>query len=184
MSVKSNLKKIVCELRENSEEVKEEQTQQLIQLICDSNQIFLFGKGRSGVAIQGFANRLMHLGLSAYVIGEISTPHSKPGDLLIIGSGSGETEALISVAEKAKKSGVKLALITMNRNSTLGKIADTIVEIPGDSKGTTKAKRSVQPMGSLFEQTSFLLYDAVVLQLMEILKQDSEKMYQRHADLE
>lgn len=184
MSVKNNLEKIIYELQTNSQMVKEEQMQKLIQLLCDSSQIFLFGKGRSGVAIQGFANRLMHLGLSAYVIGEISTPHTKPGDLLIIGSGSGETEALVSIAKKAKKSGVKLALITMNKKSTLGKMADAMIELPGDSKGTTETKKSIQPMGSLFEQTSFLLYDSIVLELMAILKQDSEEMYQRHADLE
>ena len=77
--------------------------------------IFLNGAGRSGIAIRAFANRLMHIGFSVSIVGEISSPHSKPGDLLIICSGSGETGSLKSLAEKAKQSGIDLALVTMKK---------------------------------------------------------------------
>ena len=187
MSVELNLGNILNELVTSSSKIEEQQVQQLVKAIGESSNIFLVGKGRSGVAIQGFANRLMHLGLSAHMIGEISTPHSKAGDLLIIGSGSGETEALIAIASKAKKSGVKIALITMSENSTLGKMADTLVILTGASpklKDDSKAVKSIQPMGSLFEQLSFLTYDAVILELMKVLNQNSDEMFQRHADLE
>ena len=80
----------------------------------------------------------MHLGFQAYVIGEISTPHTKAGDLLIITSGSGETDALVSIAKKAKESGLYLGLVTMNPQSTLGKMADGMIILPGDSKGIMK----------------------------------------------
>ena len=87
----------------------------------DKKDIFNW-KRKIRLAAKGFANRLMHLGFQAYVIGEISTPHTKAGDLLIITSGSGETDALVSIAKKAKESGLYLGLVTMNPQSTLGKM--------------------------------------------------------------
>jgi 6-phospho-3-hexuloisomerase len=55
---------------------------------------------------------------SVSVIGEISSPHTKPGDLVIIGSGSGETGSLVSLAQKAVACGVDVALVTMKAEST------------------------------------------------------------------
>ena len=135
--------------------IEEEQIENVLKLIAPDKKIFLTGKGRSGLAAKGFANRLMHLGFQAYVIGEISTPHTKAGDLLIITSGSGETDALVSIAKKAKESGLYLGLVTMNPQSTLGKMADGMIILPGDSKGNNEEKHSIQPMGSQFEQMSF-----------------------------
>ena len=164
--------------------IEEEQIENVLKLIAPDKKIFLTGKGRSGLAAKGFANRLMHLGFQAYVIGEISTPHTKAGDLLIITSGSGETDALVSIAKKAKESGLYLGLVTMNPQSTLGKMADGMIILPGDSKGNNEEKHSIQPMGSQFEQMSFLIFDAIVLKLMENWNQTSEQMFMRHADLE
>ena len=53
-----------------------------------------------------------------------------------------------------------------------------------DSKGNNEEKHSIQPMGSQFEQMSFLIFDAIVLKLMENWNQTSEQMFMRHADLE
>lgn len=184
MKIADYLRLILKELTEQAERISEEQMVALADQICNSKQIFVMGKGRSGIAIQGFANRMMHLGLSAYVIGEISTPHTKKGDLLIMGSGSGETEALKVIAQKAKKENVVLAVITRNEDSALAKMADLLILLSGDSKQESSLKRSIQPMGSLFEQLSFLLYDALVLELMDRLKQTTKQMYLRHANLE
>ena len=127
MKVKENLEHILKELQDATFKIEEEQIENVLKLIAPDKKIFLTGKGRSGLAAKGFANRLMHLGFQAYVIGEISTPHTKAGDLLIITSGSGETDALVSIAKKAKESGLYLGLVTMNPQSTLGKMADGMV---------------------------------------------------------
>jgi len=39
-------------------------------------------------------------------------------------------------------------------------------------------------MGSLFEQTMLLFYDALILQIMEEKQLDSQTMYGKHANLE
>ena len=129
----------------------------------------------------------MHLGFSVSNIGEITTPHSAPGDLLIIGSGSGETESLISLAKKAQKGGVEIAVITMDENSTIAKMAKVVVVLPGVSpklKNKGISITSTQPMGSAFEQMMFLTYDGIIMELMDRMGQTSDEMFLRHADFE
>lgn len=72
----------------------------------------------------------------------------------------------------------------MNPQSTLGKMADGMIILPGDSKGNNEEKHSIQPMGSQFEQMSFLIFDAIVLKLMENWNQTSEQMFMQRTDLE
>ena len=127
MSIKENLKSIVNELDTNTLSIDYEAFNNLTDQITHAKRIFLCGKGRSGLAISAFANRLMHLGLDVALVGEITAPRAKEGDLLIIGSGSGETGSLISLANKAKSEQVNIALITTNSESTIGKMADCVI---------------------------------------------------------
>jgi 6-phospho-3-hexuloisomerase len=51
--------------------------------------------------VKAFAMCLMQMGIDAYVVGETVTPNLEKEDLLIIGSGSGETKSLVPVADPA-----------------------------------------------------------------------------------
>ena len=178
--------KILNELTQNAEKISTEQISIFIEEIKKAKHVFLSGSGRSGIAIQAFANRLMHLGIDVSIVGEISSPHSQIGDLLIICSGSGETGSLKSLAKKAVKSGVKVGLITMKVDSTIGNLASSTIVLPGTTKNEKEnhSKRFRQPMGSAFEQLAFLTFDSIVLHLMDITGETSEKMFNRHADFE
>ncbi|SEO86796.1 6-phospho-3-hexuloisomerase [Amphibacillus marinus] len=187
MSVKKYTEQILKELASNVTHLNDAQLDKLIAAIKEANHIFLAGSGRSGIAIRGFANRLMHLGKSVSIVGDVSNPHSDSNDLLIIGSGSGETDSLVSIANKANKAGVKIALVTMDEKSKIGQLAEVIVTLPGVSPKLKNAGitiTSIQPMGSAFEQMSFLTYDGIILELMEHLDETTESMFPRHADLE
>ncbi|KHJ65688.1 6-phospho 3-hexuloisomerase [Pantoea rodasii] len=186
MGVQESTISILRELEQNALKMDNSQALKLIAQIRQARHIFLQGAGRSGIAIRAFANRLLHLGFSVSVVGEISSPHTKPGDLLIIGSGSGETGSLKTLAQKAVESGVEVALVTMKKDSTIGKLARCVLVLPGTVK--TENDRELgqfsQPMGSAFEQLCFITYDALVLELMNQLGETSESMFKRHADFE
>lgn len=187
MSVKEYTGKILDELTNNLRYVNDDAFNRLSVMLLDANHIFTAGAGRSGAAIRAFTNRLMHLGLSVSNVGEISSPHTREGDLLLIGSGSGETESLVAMAKKAKRNGVKLAVVTMDENSTIANLADAVIILPGVSpklKSQGMEITSIQPMGSAFEQISFLAYDGMVMELMECMGESSDSMFGRHADLE
>ena len=176
-----NGSKILSELTEVNNQLNTSDIYKLIDLIDISNHIYLTGAGRSGLMIRSFANRLLHLGYNISVVGEISSPHTHPGDLLLISSGSGET-SLISQAEIAKQNGLKVALITTSSISSLAKLADIVLLIPVQSKDTNG--ETIQPMGTLFEQYTLILYDSIVLNIMGLKNQTNETMKARHANLE
>ncbi|CAL8973163.1 3-hexulose-6-phosphate isomerase [Propionicimonas sp. T2.31MG-18] len=186
MSAHDKLAAILEELTRNARSVDAEQLQRLVAEILAADRIFLAGAGRSGLASRAFANRLLHLGKSVSVVGDVTSPHSRPGDLLIIGSGSGQTEGLLALAASAHAAGLRVAAMTMDRASRIAQLADLTLVLPGVSPKLHEqsAQTSLQPLASAFEQLLLLTYDAVVLELMVELGQTADSMYARHADLE
>lgn len=178
-------REILKELEQILGLVAQKPTEVLAETILQSNRIFLAGAGRSGLMAKAFAIRLMHMGLTVFIVGETVTPALGQHDLLLLASGSGETGSLVSMANKCKNIQAKLAVITIVPQSTIGRMADVVVEIPASVKEKSADNSiSLQPMGSLFEQTLLLLADAVILRLMEIKKIQADSMFVRHANLE
>ena len=87
------LKKILEELMENAKQIRQEELEQFADKIQEGSRIFVAGAGRSGFVARAFSNRLMHLGLTVYFVGEPTTPSIQKGDLLVIVSGSGKPAA-------------------------------------------------------------------------------------------
>ena len=185
MQTTKYLAEIIDELYRTVDLIADEEAEKLVNKILESKKIFVAGAGRSGFMGKSFAMRMMHMGIDAYVVGETVTATFEKDDLLIIGSGSGETKTLVSIAEKAKKTGGTVAAVTIFPESTIGQLADIIVKLPGSPKDQSENEyKTIQPMGSLFEQTMLLFYDALILRFMERKGLDSNKMYGKHANLE
>ncbi len=177
---------VVNELGRTLANISTDEAESLAKKIIQSKKILVAGAGRSGLAMKAFAMRLVHMGFDAYVIGETVTPNFEDTDLLLIGSGSGETGSLISMAGKAKKIGGSIAVITILPESSIGKLADITVRIPAPTPKASGAEAwaSIQPMGSLFEQSLLIFMDIIILKLMEQMANDSANMFRRHANLE
>ncbi len=175
---------ILAELNRTLDLIKDEEAEKLVEGILRAKKIFVAGGGRSGFMAKAFVMRMMHVGLDAYVVGETVTPNLEPDDIFIVGSGSGETQSLAAMTKKAEGIGATVVAVTTNPESTIGKLADIKIEIPAQAKAEGTSGKSIQPMGSLFEQSLLLFYDAVILRFMEKKELNSETMYGRHANLE
>ncbi|RFU65319.1 6-phospho-3-hexuloisomerase [Peribacillus glennii] len=185
MQTTDYLAEILKELGRSTALISDDEAEKLVNAILESKKIFVAGAGRSGFMGKSFAMRMMHMGLDAYVVGETVTANFEKDDILIIGSGSGETKSLVTMAEKAKSIGGTIAAATIYPNSTIGRLADFSIKLPGSPKDQSDGEyRTIQPMGSLFEQTLLLFYDAVILRFMEKKGLDSNTMYGKHANLE
>ena len=178
--------KITHELTRTLKRIDTEKIDALVEAINSSKKIFVAGAGRSGFMMRSFCMRLMHLGFEAYVVGETITPNISDQDLLIIGSGSGSTSALVSMAEKAHLIGAAVSLVTVTPDSPAGLLADPVIYIPAISPKVSNSNNpvSIQPMGSLFEQSLLILLDTVIVILMDTMDKNSEAMFARHANLE
>jgi len=177
-------------LSEVADCVRQVSTESLIQaavLMESSPRIFVAGAGRSGLCMRAFGMRLMHLGKTVYVAGETTTPSITVADLLILGSGSGRTASLLAMAEQARRLGAQVLLFTTDAESPLAKLSSLRVVIPAPSFRVTDETHdsiSIQPLGTLFEQSMFVLCDSLIVGLMQRTGVSAAQMLQRHANLE
>ena len=176
----SELKACVCQ-------VSVESLTQAVTLIESAPCIFVAGAGRSGLCMRALGMRLMHLGKTVYVVGETTTPGLAAENLLILGSGSGRTASLLAMARQARGYDAKILLFTTDATSPMAELADQLVVIPVPLPGVNEGQQehlSIQPMGTLFEQSLLILCDSLILGLMRQTRVGAEHMLGRHANLE
>ena len=112
--------------------------------------------------------RLTHLGKTSYWIWDDTTPGIGVGDLLICANGRADIDIVNIVVEKAKAAGATIAMVTAAQEGYLYDFADVITRVPAEAflaKGDFV--KSKQLMGNLFEQSLFLLYDMLAMQLQQ-----------------
>lgn len=153
----------------------------LVRLLDRSPRIFVTGAGRSGLVARFFAMRLMHGGYNAYIVGEIVTPSIRRGDLLIVISGSGETETMMAFTKRAKESGANIALISTKSSSSIGDLSDVVFQI-----GTPQQYSRIvgMPMGTTFELSTLVFLEATIAHVIHAKGIPEEAMRTRHANLE
>ena len=119
----------------------------------------------------------MQMGLQVYVVGDVTTPAIGKGDLLIVVSGSGETEITHHIASRAKSFGASVFLLTARAASRIGYISDVVLVFPD-------APQPVLPLKSPFEDAVYVFLDAVIILIMEKAGITEQEMMRRHSNLE
>lgn len=157
--------------------VPEECGRSLIESIVSAERIFIFGVGRSGLVAQTFAIRLVQMGLRVYFVGDMTTPIIGKDDLLILVSNTGNTMSVVKTAQIAQGIGTRRISITANGKSSLAKTSDEVIVI---SASNPEAK-DLAPLGTLFEDATFLFFDSLVPPLMKRLGVTEEDMRNNHA---
>ena len=162
------------------------QTDQLVREITQAKRIFIGGAGRSLLSMKGFAMRLMHLGKETHWIWDDTTPGMHPGDLFIATNGSGAIGHITYVVEQAKKAGATVAVVTGSPKQTCPQLADFTLFVPAAVFNGTddRAVPSIQPMGNLFEQHLYMLFDMIVMMLEEKMQVSHADMEKRHRNIE
>ncbi len=193
--MKTSINAILENIETAQEFLDEEAINQFEDVIINAKNIFVTGAGRSGLAAKAFAMRLMHLGLSSYVVGETISPAINEDDCIIAISGSGETNTIVSAARIAKNRGSKVLAVTSYPESTLGQLADGYLLVKGRTKKEVDDENymkrqihgnytSLTPLGTAFELTTLVFLDAIVSELMEKMEQTESDLKARHTVLE
>ncbi|MCK9151746.1 6-phospho-3-hexuloisomerase [Methanobacterium alcaliphilum] len=173
--------------------IDEKEVSKMIETIINTNSIFIVGTGRSELVGKSFAMRLMHLGFTVYVVGDVTTPAIKNGDSLFAISGSGETKTVTLAAKTAKDVGANVIGITANTDSTLGKLLDVTILLESKTKEPWKYYTSnvlkgnyddLTPMGTLFEDSTQLFLDGLIAEFMALLGKKEQDLKKRHALIE
>lgn len=194
--VQEMMQLMASKIRATAKTISDEDIEKFLSELLASKRIFVMGAGRSGLVAKAFAMRLMHLGFTAFVVGETITPALKTGDVVVVFSGSGKTKTVADLAETAKDIGAHVCLITSNADSRIGRVADcmVIIEHHRDEAGDDTAEfeirqmlgdhKSFAPLGTLFETASMVFADAIISRLMELTKTDETALKDRHTNIE
>jgi 6-phospho-3-hexuloisomerase len=187
-------------IRKSAALLDKAETSSFFRRMLSANRIYVAGAGRSGIIARAFALRLLHLGFDVYVVGETITPALRPADTLVVFSGSGETHTMATFCNTVKDLGGSVCLITASPDSTMGRLADCVVNL-GDLTGyyrgdnstfearqVTGQYRSVAaafaPLGTMFETLALVFSDAVISALIEAKKEGAGELKGRLTNME
>jgi 6-phospho-3-hexuloisomerase len=178
-------RRALAEIGAATDRVDSGEIERLCTEIRSARRIACYGVGREGLMMKALCMRLMHLGLDAHVVGDMTAPALEGGDLLLVSAGPGwfsTVEALLGVAGAA---GARTAVFTAQPDGQVPRRADLVVHLPAQTMANDQAAEgSVLPMGSLYEAVQLVVYDLVSLILRDQLGQTPEDMRSRHTNLE
>lgn len=195
MLMKTAINEILKNIESATEYIEESTVNEFMKIIINSKNVFVIGAGRSGLVAKAFAMRLMHLGISTFVVGETISPAIYDDDCILAISGSGETNTIVSAVKIAKKRGSKVLSLTSYPESNLGKLSDSIMFVKGRTKvdmdDEDYIKRqidgnytSLTPLGTAFELTSLIFLDGLISELMQKMGKTENDLKYRHTVLE
>lgn len=193
--MKTAINEILKNIESATDNIDENVIKEVMEILTDSKNVFVIGAGRSGLVARAFAMRLVHLGISAYVVGETISPAIYDDDCILAISGSGETNTIVSAVKIAKNRGSKVLSLTSYPKSSIGKMSDVIMLVKGRTKVDVDdedyIKRqidgnyaSLTPLGTAFELTSLIFLDGLITELMHKMKKTEYDLKSRHTVLE
>ena len=172
------------------------QLKDFLDAIIAAKHVFVYGTGREGISMRGFAMRLAHLGKPTFWLMDDTTIGMHEGDLFILADGRGDVGIHRRIVEQASASGARIAMITGLPEGYLAKnYADLILFVHstvylGDtSKNPDAVKQqdvvpTEQPMGNQFEQHLYLLMDIIAILLKDEMGLTYADMEARHRNVE
>ncbi len=159
-----------------------------VDRLCDellkARRIACYGVGREGLMMRALCMRLMHLGLDAHVVGDMTMPPLSAGDLLVVSAGPGSFSTVKALQGVARDAGARIVAVTAQPRGEVPTAADIVIHLRAQTMADDKGGRSVLPMGSLYEAAMLIFFDIVSIALRERTDQTLEGMRGRHTNLE
>ena len=179
MSTTERLDTILAEMRGVFARMPADAVAQLAGEIAAARRVLVYGAGRTGLVLQAFAMRLMHLGLDGHFVGQLSAPPVRSGDLLLTVLVLGRLPTADGLIGSAKAAGARVVAISARPELVQG--ADLVIPLPAQTMADPLT--SILPLGSPFELALSLLCDLTVVELMTLLGRSNADLAARHANL-
>jgi 6-phospho-3-hexuloisomerase len=176
---------ILSELDRSVRQIADADIDRLVDRIAGARHVAVFGCGREGLQLKGFAMRLFHLGCSVSVVGDMTTPAIGAGDLLLVTAGPGELPTALCMTTVARNAGAAVLAITAQPSASVPAAASEVVVVPAQTMASDQGEDvSMLPMGSVFEGSLFLLFEVAILRLKARLGVSDAQMRSNHTNLE
>lgn len=174
------------ELRTVADRLNDAAVDRACEMISRARKVVVFGGGREGLQIRGFAMRLFHLGRDVAVVGDMTAPAIGPDDLFMATVGPGEISTAVALLQVAKEAGATILVLTAQPTGRAATFADFVLVIPAQTMANDRGPdaSAVLPMGSLYEGALFIVFEVMVAKLSAMLGVSPEAMRANHTNLE
>ena len=176
---------VVDELGEVFRRVPLDNIERALDALEKHQRIFVLGIGREGLGSKAFAMRLTHFGKTVHWGWDDTTPAVTADDLFIMPTGPANIPHLHYIAEQVKRTGATLLVATAMPEGPTAQLADIVLTVPARTYGADgDVVDTIQPMGSLFEQSLWIFWDILYLMLVRRTGAQFEDLIARHRNFE
>ena len=184
--------KVLAEIDAVLSSIDESQLNKVVDTILANKNVKVLGyaAGRMGSGLKAFVMRLNHLGINASFFGDNYVPPMNSNDVFICCSNSGTTKSVVNILEIFKsKAGGKVISFVGNDESKMAELSDVVVKFKTCNGGLNSADdpskiNSIQPMTTLTEQAMFVLFDLIVMMIIDKEGIDIKDTKQYHSNIE
>ena len=183
---------VLAEIDEVLSSIDELKLEAMVEALTKNKELKVLGysAGRMGSGLKAFIMRLNHLGIKASFFGDNYVPPMNVDDVFICCSNSGTTKSVVNILEifKAKAGGTAISFVG-NENSKMAELSDIVIKFKTCNGGLNSADdpskiNSIQPMTTLTEQAMFVLFDLIVMMIIDRLGIDIKDTKQYHSNIE
>ena len=183
---------VLQEIDEVLTSIDENILNEMVDTLTKNNEVKVLGyaAGRMGSGLKAFVMRLNHLGIKASFFGDNYVPPMNDNDVFICCSNSGTTKSVVNILEIFKaKAGGKVISFVGNENSKMAELSDIVIKFKTCNGGLNSADdpskiNSIQPMTTLTEQAMFVLFDLIVMLIIDKLGININDTKQFHSNIE
>ena len=183
---------VISEIDEVLSSIDESQLNRMVDILTKNREVKVLGysAGRMGSGLKAFIMRLNHLGINASFFGDNYVPPMNSNDVFICCSNSGTTKSVVNILEifKTKANGTVISFVG-NETSRMAELSDVVIKFKTCNGGLNSADdpskiNSIQPMTTLTEQAMFVLFDLIVMMIIDKLGIDIKDTKQYHSNIE
>lgn len=148
-----------------------------------TGRVIVTGMGKPGHIGKKIAASLASTGTPAFFVHPAEASHGDLGmitknDLVLALSNSGESKELFDIINYCKRFGISLVAVTSAPESTLGKAADYILQIPNKQEAPEACPFNMAPTTSMV--STLAMGDALTVALMNMRGFTKELYHDRH----
>jgi 6-phospho-3-hexuloisomerase len=156
----------------------------LTDRIIAAGRIACYGLGRELLSLRAFCMRLMHLGLDAHVVGDVTAQPVGKGDLVIVSAGPGKLAMAETIVDLSRNAGASTLVITAQPDGPVPSKADHVIVIPAQTMADDAGSLSILSMGTAYEIALLIYLDLVAISLRQATGQSMDDLRRRHFNLE
>ena len=152
---------------------------------AEGGTVLVSGLGKSGLIGAKIAATMSSLGVVAHAVHPVEAAHGdlgrfRPQDVAMCLSHSGETDEVCALAATLRQDGIPIIAITRRADSTLGRLAEAVVEDAVEREAATTGPEPSPPAPTSSTTAALALGDALCLAVARRLRFTDSDFARRH----